>query len=153
MPMKKYPAVLAIFILVLLIPVLSASALCVRVSKANLRKGPGKKYEAAWQVYMYMPLERIGRSTNKYWYAVRDADGDTFWVHKSLVTDSYRCAVVNVEKANVRKGPGKKYSTVEDGPAQKYYSYKVISRKKNWIKVRDEWGAVGWIRKDLLWIR
>lgn len=107
MPMKKYPAVLAIFILVLLIPVLSASALCVRVSKANLRKGPGKKYEAAWQVYMYMPLERIGRSTNKYWYAVRDADGDTFWVHKGLVTDSYRCAVVNVEKANVRKGPGK----------------------------------------------
>lgn len=150
--MKKHWVVLTV-LMISFVAVSSARGLCVKASTANLRTGPGMKHKVAWQVYMYMPLERIGRSTNKYWYAVRDADGDTFWVHKGLVTDSYRCAVVNVENANVRKGPGKKYSTVEDSPAQKYYSYKVISRKKNWIKVRDEWGAVGWIRKDLLWIR
>lgn len=150
--MKKHWIVLAV-LMISFVAVSSARGLCVKASRANLRTGPGMKHKVAWQVYMYMPLERIGRSTNKYWCAVRDADGDTFWVHKGLVTDSYRCAVVNVEKANVRKGPGKKYSTVEDSPARKYYSYKVISRKKDWIKVRDEWGAVGWIRKDLLWIR
>ncbi len=151
--MKKNPAMLVILTLVFFIPSLSVHALCVRVSKANLRKGPGKNYEVAWQVYMYMPLERIGRSTSKHWYAVRDADGDTFWVHKSLVTNSYKCAVVKVDKANVRKGPGTRYSTVEDSPAQKYYSYRVISRKGSWVRLKDEWGSIGWIRKDLLWIR
>jgi len=42
---------------------------------------------------------------------------------------------------------------VEDSPASQYYSYRVISRKRGWVKLRDEWGATGWIRKDLLWIR
>ncbi len=151
--MKKCPILFVVLILGFFIPALSVHALCVKVSKANLRTGPGKSHKVSWQVYMYMPLEKVGHSTDKNWYAVRDVDGDTCWIHKGLVTSRYRCAVVNVEKANVRKGPGTGYTKVQDSPARRYYSYKVISKKRNWIRVRDEWGATGWIRKDLLWIR
>jgi SH3-like domain-containing protein len=131
----------------------SAAALCVGVSKANLRSGPGKNHEVAWQVHMYMPLEKVGESTDRKWYAVRDCDGDTYWIHGSLVTNRYRCAVVKVEKAHVRKGPGTRYSTVKDSPALRYYTYRVISSAGNWLRLRDEWGDTGWIRKDLLWIK
>ncbi|MDD3845667.1 MAG: SH3 domain-containing protein [Syntrophorhabdaceae bacterium] len=140
-------------ILVFLLFASSATALCVKVSKANLRSGPGKNHEVAWQVYMYMPLDKVGQSTNKLWYAVRDSDGDTYWIHKSLVTGKYRCAVVSVESARVRRGPGTRFSTVKESPARKYYTYRVISSKKGWLKLRDEWGDTGWIRKDLVWIR
>lgn len=147
----------AIFSVVVILAVLvlasSSAALCVTVSKANLRSGPGKGHDVAWQVYRYMPLEKVGQSTDKRWYAVRDCDGDTYWIHRSLVTHGYRCAVVKVEKARVRKGPGTRYSTVKDSPALKYYTYRVISSKKNWLRLRDEWGDTGWIRKDLLWIK
>jgi SH3-like domain-containing protein len=151
--MKKILVFTAIFVLVFFMLSLSAQALCVRVSTANLRTGPGTRHKVAWQVYMYMPLEKVGRSTDKNWYAVRDSDGDISWIHKNLVTGSYRCAVVNVEKARVRRGPGTGFAMAEDSPASQYYSYRVISRKRGWIKLRDEWGATGWIRKDLLWIR
>jgi SH3-like domain-containing protein len=140
-------------ILTVLVLASSAAALCVRVSKANLRSGPGKNHEVAWQVYMYMPFEKVGESTDKKWYAVRDCDGDTYWIHRSLVTHRYRCAVVRVEKARVRKGPGTRFSTVKDSPALKYYTYRIISSKRNWLRLRDEWGDIGWIRKDLLWTK
>ena len=150
---KKNRIFFLIIFLVVLIPALSVQALCIKVSKANLRAGPGKNYRTVWQVYMYMPLEKVGQATNKNWYAVRDADGDTYWVHKGLVTNAYRCAIVNAEKVNVRKGPGTNYGKVEDSPAQRYYSYRVISQKGKWTRVRDEWGSTGWIMNDLLWIR
>jgi len=151
--MKEIPVFTVIFVLAFFVLSSFAQALCVKVSTANLRAGPGTHYKVAWQVYMYMPLEKVGRSTDKNWYAVRDSDGDISWIHKSLVTGNYRCAVVNVGKAKVRKGPGTGFAMVEDGPAGQYYSYRVISRKRGWVKLRDEWGATAWIRKDLLWIR
>jgi len=149
----KLDVTLAVVVLSSLVLASSAGAFCVRVSKANLRSGPGKNYKMAWQVYMYMPLEKVGESSDKKWYAVRDCDGDTYWIHKSLVTRGYRCAVVNVDSARVRTGPGKRFQTVRESPARRYYTYRVISSKKGWLRLRDEWGDTGWVREDLLWVR
>ena len=136
-----------------LILVSSAAALCVNVSKANLRSGPGKNHEVTWQVYMYMPFEKVEESTDKKWYAVKDCDGDTYWIHRNLVTNRYRCAVVRVDKARLRTGPGAHFPTVKESPARKYHTYRVISSKNGWLRLRDEWSDTGWIRKDLLWIK
>lgn len=38
-------------------------------------------------------------------------------------------------------------------PAKKYYSFKVLKRKGQWVKVKDEWGNTGWIHRNFLWIR
>jgi len=128
-----------------------ALALCVNVPEANLRGGPGTKYEKRWLVFRYTALKKIAR--RKGWYKVRDVDGDLHWIYGRLVTDRFRCAVVKVEKANVRTGPGTRFKKSSMSPAIKYDSFKVIKRKGAWVKVMDEFGDKGWIHRKLLWIQ
>jgi SH3-like domain-containing protein len=126
------------------------SALCVNVPEANLRSGPGTKYKKTWEVFKYMPFKKISQENN--WYKVQDVDGDTHWIYSKLVTNKFDCAVVKKDKANVRSGPGTKYSKSPLSPALKYDSYKVVERKESWVKVMDEFGDKGWIFRKLLWI-
>ena len=126
-------------------------ALCVNVAEANLRNGPGTKYEKTWEVFKYMPFSKQTKKGN--WYKVKDVDGDTHWIYRKLVTNKIQCAVVKVDKANIRSGPGKGYSQNALSPALKYDSFRVLTRKSSWVKVKDEFGDTGWIFRKLLWIQ
>ena len=126
-------------------------ALCVNASEANLRSGPGTRYEKTWEVFKYMPFKRLKRKGN--WYKVKDIDGDVHWIYKSLVTSRFKCAVVRKENVNIRTGPGQRYSKTYDSPVVKYDSFRVIKRKGSWVKVADEYGSEGWIYSKLLWIQ
>ena len=126
-------------------------ALCVSVPEANLRGGPGAKYEKTWEVFKYMPLKKLSKKGN--WHKVKDVDGDIHWIYRKLVTDKFRCAVVKVDKANVRSGPGTGYSKKALSPVLKYDSFKVIKIKPSWVRVIDEFGDKGWIFRKLLWIQ
>ena len=125
-------------------------ALCVNVAEANLRSGPGTKHEKTWEVFKYMPFKKLATQGN--WYKVQDVDGDIHWIYKKLVTDKFECAVVKVDKANIRSGPGTKNSENALSPALKYDSFRVIKRQSSWVKVKDEFGDSGWIFRKLLWI-
>ncbi len=149
--MQRLILLTAVSIILLFFISSNTLALCVKVQTANLRSGPGTKYEKTWQVFKYMPLKKIG-SKGK-WYKVRDVDGDVHWIYKKLVTSKYRCAVVKAREANIRKGPGTKYKKTDLSPAIKYDTFKVIKIKGDWVKVVDEFGEVGWIYKKLLWIQ
>lgn len=128
-----------------------AHALCVQNDTANLRSGPGTNHEMVLEVFQYMPFEQIGHEGQ--WYKVKDVDGDVFWVYGPLVTSSYKCAVVNNDTANVRTGPGTNHSESKMSPAERYYSFRVLQIKGDWVQVQDEFGDKGWIYKPLLWIR
>jgi len=73
--------------------------------------------------------------------------------YSGLVTRAMRCAVVKVDKANVRTGPGTQYATSPWGPVEKYYAFKVTGSKGEWVKVQDEVLNDGWVAKRLLWIQ
>ncbi len=142
-----------ILILVLLSMIIFSDlsyALCVNVPDANLRSGPGTKYKKTWEVFKYMPFKKLSKKTN--WYRVQDVDGDIHWIYRKLVTDKFRCAVVKVEKANIRTGPGTNYSKSAVSPSLKYDAFKVLKTKSPWVKVIDEFGDTGWISRKLLWI-
>lgn len=141
----------SIFFIMMIVPVHSL-ALCVRVSTANLRSGPGTEYEEMWQVHKYMPLKKVGVSLSGYWYAVRDVDGDVNWIYKSLVTNQYHCAVVKSEIVNIRTGPGTAYDKKFSEPARRYDSFRVLKTKGAWVKVKDEWNNIGWIHNNFLWL-
>jgi SH3-like domain-containing protein len=126
-------------------------ALCVNVPEANLRSGPGTNFEKTWEVFKYMPLNKLTEKGN--WYKVKDVDGDVHWIYKKLVTKKFRCAVVKTDKINVRTGPGTGYSKNALSPALKYDSFKVLQIKSSWAKVIDEFGDTGWIFRKLLWIQ
>jgi len=118
----------------------SVNALCVKVSRANIRSGPGTEYTAVWEVYKYMPF-------------VKDVDGDINWAHKNLLTNAFQCAVVKEAQVNVRTGPGTNYKETASSPALQYYSFRVLTKNGEWIKVKDESNKIGWIHKDFLWIK
>jgi SH3-like domain-containing protein len=140
-------------LLILLFYDSTLNALCVRVTTANLRTGPGIKYEIGWTVHKYMPFKIVGKSTSGEWYAVEDVDNAVLWIHKSLLTSKYNCAVVNVKIVNVRTGPGTNYSKRFSDSVDGYYSAKIINKKGPWIKVVDEDNAIGWIHKDYIWVQ
>ena len=127
-----------------------ADALCVTVPEANLRSGPGTNYEKTWEVFKYMPFKKLSQKGN--WYKVQDVDGDMHWIYRKLVTGKFECAVVKVDKANVRSGPGTKFDKKYFSPSLKYDSYKVLTRKGKWVKVLDEFGETAWIFRKLVWI-
>jgi len=126
-------------------------ALCVNVPNANLRSGPGTKYEKIQEISRFTPLKELEITGN--WYKVKDAAGNMYWIYKKLVTNRFKCAVVEVDVANIRSGPGKSYLTVYTSPAMKYEAFKIINNKGSWIRVKDEFGSTGWMFKDLLWIQ
>ena len=146
---KTLTALLALVIVIAFAA--SASALCVKAPEANLRSGPGTKYEKLWEVFQYMPFAKLEK--RGVWYKVKDFTGDVYWVFGKLVTERYKCAVVKGEKANIRVGPGTHYDQNDMSPALQYYSFRVLETKGAWVKVKDEYNDVGWVYKPLLWIQ
>jgi len=51
--------------------------------KCNVRKGPGTNHEIVFTVEKGIPFLIIKRQ--KSWIQIKHADGDTGWIHKSLV--------------------------------------------------------------------
>ena len=130
----------------------TANALCVKANKANLRSGPGTKYEKTWEVFRYMPFRELEKKGK--WYKVRDLDGDTHWIFHKLVTKDYNCAVIKVKKANLRTGPGTKYKKVAFFPsAEKYTSFKLLKTKGGWAHLLDEQGDKSWVSRKLVWVQ
>ncbi|RMG67482.1 MAG: hypothetical protein D6710_11350, partial [Nitrospirae bacterium] len=99
--MKKILSGLSLIAAFLLISINYAGALCVISSEANLRSGPGTNYDKVLQVFKYMPLKKLESKGD--WIKVKDVDGDVYWIYGKLVSNKIRCAVVKVDKANVRR--------------------------------------------------
>ena len=125
-------------------------ALCVDVKKANLRQGPSTKHEKLWQVFQYMPFEKIEEKGG--WYKIKDVDGDIYWIHSHLTTEKYQCAVLRQDQVNIRKGPGTKYAQTPWSPMEKYYSVKVLQTQGKWVNFQDEEGNQAWVHRSLVWI-
>jgi len=124
----------------------SAKRLSVAVDKANVRSGPGTNNETLWSVGKYYPVDIIKKSGN--WYRVRDFEGDIGWIHGRLLKE-IRAVIVKSDIVNVREGPGTSFRVLFQ--AEKGVSFKVLKRKKRWLKVRHADGDVGWVHKSLVW--
>ena len=150
--MTKTPISILVFTLIfLLIGPSSTMALCIKNEKANLRKGPGTKYEKLWQVFQYMPFKLLRTKNN--WKQVQDLDGDNYWVHGPLTTQKHQCAAIKNNQTNLRKGPGTEHPIVKWAPLDKYFSMKVLKVKNNWVHVEDAAGDKAWIYRPLVWIQ
>lgn len=128
-----------------------SQALCINAKKANLRSGPSTKKPISWEVFKYMPLQKVKKKGR--WIQVKDFEGDKHWVFDSLVTKKFQCAVVKVNKANLRTGPGSKYKKAADLPSvDKYTVFKLAKVQGKWAKVTDSFGDHYWVFRKLLWI-
>ena len=144
-----YYRVLFLLALFLFLFPLNAFSLCVKADKANLRKGPGKRYKKTWVVGKYMPFIKIHRKGN--WIKVRDLDKEEHWIHKKLVTGSFNCVVVKNKRAALYSGPGKKYSRSSYHQADKYTPFKRLEKKSHWYHVEDGFGQKAWVHRNQVW--
>ncbi|WP_022667256.1 SH3 domain-containing protein [Desulfospira joergensenii] len=124
----------------------AAERVTVKAGIANLRSGPGTKYEVLWQVEQYHPFLVVEKKGN--WYKIKDFEGDMAWIHKSLLS-KMTGVITKKTKSNVRSEPNTKSRilfTVERG-----VPFKVLKRKGNWIRIEHADGEKGWIYKTLVW--
>ena len=60
-----------------------AERLTVTAPIANIRSGPGSKYDILWKVEKYYPILVIEKKGE--WYHFKDFEDDKGWVYKKLV--------------------------------------------------------------------
>jgi SH3-like domain-containing protein len=113
---------------------------------ANIRSGPSAKSQVLWQVERYYPVLVIEKKGP--WYRFKDLDGHQGWIHNSLLNTT-ATVVVRVRRANLRSGPGTENAIVFE--AEKGTPFKILVRKKSWLKVQHADGDSGWIFKSLVW--
>jgi len=123
-----------------------AERLAVKTAIANIRSGPGTQHGVLWQAERYYPISVT--ETSGSWLHFSDFEGDTGWIHRSLVA-KIPSVITHKGKANVRSGPGAKYKILMQ--IGKGIPFKVLGRKGNWVHVKHGDGDEGWIYSSLLW--
>jgi len=123
-----------------------AKRLTVAVDVANIRSGPGTKYDILWKIGKYHPLNIIKKSGS--WYHFSDFEGDEGWVHRSLI-QKIPAVITRINKCNVRSGPGTGFEILF--AVDKGIPFKILKRKGNWIRIEHSDGDKGWIHKSLVW--
>ena len=136
----------AVFTMLALGVAAAAERMAVKAAIANLRNGAGTNYKVLWQVEKYHPF--IILKKNGTWYEVKDFEGDTAWIHNSLLDDT-RTVITVKPKCNVRAEPTTKSDIVLK--VEQGVPFKVIGQKGNWLNIEHADGETGWIHKSLVW--
>ena len=143
--MKRYLIPL-VFLIIFSAGAAAAERLTIVVPVANIRSGPGSKYDILWKVEKYYPIFVIQKKDP--WYHFKDFEDDKGWVHKSLV-GKMESIVTKKDLCNIRSGPGtgnKILFTVEKG-----IPFKVLKRKDRWLHIEHADKDQGWIHDSLVW--
>lgn len=124
-----------------------AEIVTVAVHTANLRSSPAlTTSNVVLEAPRYYPL--LIQKERGDFYEVSDYQGKTGWIQKDQV-DRTKGVVVEVESADVRKGPGQGYPVIFR--AYGGVSFKVLDESEGWLEIVHESGQKGWIFKPLTW--
>lgn len=124
----------------------AANMVSVKGPVLNMRSGPGTHNEILWELKKGYPLQvqkRQGR-----WLKVRDFEGDSGWVARSLIGRAPH-HIVKSKVANVRSNPSTNSRIV--GKAQYGELVRTQEKRAGWVRVERTDGPNGWISKKLLW--
>ncbi|MDP3348622.1 MAG: SH3 domain-containing protein [Hydrogenophaga sp.] len=122
------------------------SMVSVKGSTLNMREGPGTHTAVLWELKRGYPLQITERKGS--WLRVRDFEGDTGWVARSL-TGNTPHHVVKSKVANLRAGPGTQHRIV--GRLEYGELLRTREKRADWVRVERSEGVSGWIAKRLLW--
>jgi len=131
--------------------VVSAEMVSIKGDDINMRSGPGTNQPVLYTLGSGMPLDVIGRSND--WLQVNDFEGDTGWVHQSVVSDNPTVIVKanknSTSQINVRSGPSTKNKIV--GKAFYGVVFRKLGVKNQWVEVEHDGGMRGWVDRRFLW--
>ncbi|MFW2331137.1 MAG: SH3 domain-containing protein [Nitrospinota bacterium] len=139
--------VLSLLIVVLTAPIALGALYYVKLDKGKLRAGPATSYDILWILPKYYPVEHL--ATYKKWLAVRIASKTVGWIHSDVLGRG-EGAVVILDQVNVRAMPDSNSKKLFSLP--KNYTVLILEAKGDWLQIKDQDGAVGWIIKRSVWI-
>lgn len=128
------------------LPLAAAERMAVSVAEANVRAEPKPTADVLWKIEKYHPIEVL--ETSGVWLRFRDYEGDTAWIHKSLV-DKTPAVITRQNGCQLRSGPGTEHAVI--GRVGKGVPFKVLRREGRWIQVEHADGDRGWIHDSLVW--
>jgi len=119
----------------------------LRSDKVYARSGPALRYPIQW-VYKRdgLPVEIVQEF--EHWRQVRGFEGETAWVHKSLLSGKRNALIIGEKLAPLYGGPG--------------YDYQMLARLEPRViaaidRCEDDWcrisagGYRGWLKRNSLW--
>lgn len=113
----------------------------------NVRTGPGTRYPIQWVYHRAgMPVEVI--EEYDLWRKIRDVEGTTGWVHKTML-DGRRAVMVRGKEAHILR--------MEPEPAAKpllktepMVTARLMECQLDWCRIQVS-GRKGWMEKKYLW--
>ena len=82
------------------------------------------------------------------WSKVRDFERDEGWIYRPLLSKVPH-HIVKAKDVNIRSGPSTRTKVI--GKASYGDVLRTVEKRRNWVKVRNAGGLVGWISRRLLW--
>lgn len=113
-----------------------------------VRANPSSDAEMRWEIFARFPLQIKKRQGE--WLQVSDFEGDTGWIHESLVT-AEKSVIVRKKKIQLREDP----NNDPNNPIVANVKYGVIftpvEKNGEWLKVSHVDKIEGWLNKDSVW--
>lgn len=126
---------------------MGAEYVSVTKDNVNVRTGPGTNNPVYMELFEGYPLKVVKRSGE--WAQISDFEGDSGWIHKSLIGTN-NTVIINAKKSvNMRSGPSTKSPVVAD--VERGVILKKVGQQGKWLQLRHSSGTVGWVYKPLLW--
>jgi SH3-like domain-containing protein len=119
----------------------------LKAGEVNVRTGPGTRYPIQWVYHREgMPVEIVEEFD--LWRKIRDAEGTTGWVHKSMLEGRRNILVKGKGGHVVRQAPEAKARPLLK--VEPMVIARVVECEKDWCRVQVS-GRKGWIEKKYLW--
>jgi len=127
-----------------LVAAAGAQIVSIKGDTVNMRSAPAG--EVQWQLGRGYPLKVVERKGD--WLRVVDFENDQGWVAQRFTSRAPH-AIVKAPVANLRSGPGTKHRIVHR--AEYGDVFRVLEKRKSWLRVQDEGNRTGWVARRLLW--
>lgn len=128
-------------------PAFATDYVSVVKDNVNVRQDPNTSSPVYMELFKGYPLEVLKKQGD--WTQIRDYEGDSGWIHNSLI-DKNDTVIINAKKSvNMRSGPSTSDSVVAD--VERGVIMTKIGQEGKWYKLKHSSGTVGWIYSPLLW--
>jgi SH3-like domain-containing protein len=128
-------------------PVYAAEFVSVSSDNVNVRTEPNTSSPVFMELFKGYPL-KVEKKQGE-WVQISDFEGDSGWIHSSLIGRN-DTVIINAKKSvNMRSGPSTTSAVVAD--VERGVIMTKVSENGKWVQVKHSTGTIGWIYSPLLW--
>ncbi|SHO45332.1 SH3 domain-containing protein [Desulfopila aestuarii] len=133
--------------LLLATPAMAEEYVSVTKDNVNVRTAPNTQSQVYMELFAGYPLKVLKKDGE--WLQISDFEGDTGWIHQSLVGKN-NTVIINASKSvNMRAEPNTNSAVVAD--VERGVIMTKLEENGKWVKLKHSSGTIGWIYKPLLW--